>query len=541
VDASPDARVRTDASSPGADAGVRTGASTQALDGATPPPAREDEQTPVQPAQGSCFGRCGMPELLAEPGTCACDPACFARGDCCTDKHELCAVSARAPLCTLTGKERDPALCGTDLGWSFAHDGKLEVLFGDSYGSDCTDPYPNDDSQGSLPLVRPAYLPTALPGEPVACDDLLQLDKKRALLGGETFAPIVLYQDGTALSSYLGETPLTGFSDGANAYLMARRGSTIDNPIYIGVRDPGVAPSQAATRTSYRALVETDAPHLRNPTAVTVASFDPARPEAHDWSAGTGSLLLFGRGNFSGPDARDVYLAQHTLPLVQPDGSASWAPVYFTGLQAGAPTWSADVAQAVPVLANDFERTMQFDVAWVPALDKWVMLYGGDVADWIENKPDNQPRHGALHMRMADAPWGPWTRATPVFWREHAAAFMHCDAPADSPTRAGCDVDDLPDDPEHSYSVGSWAPQLLDFPGCISGDLRPSQPNFVPGGVLPCTGAQRGNLYAASFVEPWTADLAGDQGYPHAATLYFLVSTWMPYQVILASLTVHLP
>ncbi len=476
----------------------------------------EDAGATQGPRPGSCYGRCGTPELLADHAACACDPGCFTREDCCADKHELCAVSARTPLCTLTGRELDPAQWGADLGWTFAHDGQVEVLFGDSYGYDGTDPFPHDDSQGTLPLARPELIP-ARPTGPLACGSLLQLDKKPAPLGRQTFAPTLLYEEGAALSSSLGETPLTGFSDGAHAYLIARRGHTIDTPIYIGWRDPSAAPGIKQTRTIYRSGVKVDMPHFRNPTAVTVDA----------------TLYLFGRGNFAGEDATRVYLARHDLPLVH-DAGMRWTPSYFTGLTADGPRWSQDAAQAQPILSGDFQRTMQFDVAWVSQLNKWVMLYGGDVADWIDAASDaDQPRHGALHMRMADAPWGPWTRPAPVFWREHAAAFLHCDD--------GCDLDELPDDPDHGYAPGSWAPQLRDFPGCIRGSLTPSQPNFVPGSVLPCAGAQRGNLYGPSMLESWTADLAGDQGYPHAATLYFLVSTWMPYQVILASLTVHLP
>lgn len=533
--------VAADASLPGrAEAGspeeprpIADASSALPSDAGSPPNAEA-------PAEGSCFGRCGMPELLGDAEACACDPGCYTRGDCCADKHELCAVSTRTALCTLTGREIDRAVCGTDLGWSFVHDDKIEVMFGDSYGSDCMDPYPNDDSQATLPLARPALIPTQ-PSGPVACGSLLEIDKKPALFGGDTFAPILLYQNGAALSSFLGETPLTGFSDGEHAYLVARRGDTIDNPIYIGFRDPTAAPNASPARTIYRAGVEVDMPRFRNPTAVTVAHYDPAEPSRNDWSAGSHTLLLFGRGDFSGPNARDVYLAQHRLPLVQPDGSMQWTPSYFAGLSADGPTWTSEVSQAQPVLANDFQRTMQFDVAWFPELQKWVMLYGGDVADWIDAQTNSdQPRHGALHMRLADAPWGPWSAATPVFWREHAAAFMHCDAPAGA-QGSGCDLDALPDDPAHSYAPGTWAPQLLDFPGCIPGSLTPSQPNFMPGSVVPCLGSQRGNLYGPSFLTPWTANLAGDQGYAHAATLYFVVSTWMPYQVILASLTVHLP
>jgi hypothetical protein len=467
---------------------------------------------------------------------------CHTRADCCTDKHELCAVSERAPLCTLTGVSLDSALCGTDLGWSFSHGDHIEVLYGDSYGSDCLDPYPNDDSQGTLPLARPAQLPTRLPAQPISCAGLLALDK-RAGPRAQTFAPILLYEGQSALSSYLGETPLTGFSDGEHAYMIARRGSKIGDPIYVGFRDPSAAPGVSPDRTVYRVGQSYASQHFQNPSAATVKRFVPDDPAQNDYGPGTHSLLLFGRGDFAGPHSRELYLAQQRLPLLQSDGRLAWAPSYFAGLVRGEPTWSADEKAAVAVLANDFERPQQTEVAWVPALAKWVMLYGGDVADWIDDTPSDQPRHGAIHMRLADHPWGPWSRATPVFWREHAAAFLHCDAPATaaSGNRAGCDLDELPNDPAHSYSTGPWGPQLLDFPGCIGGDLSPSQPNFQLGGLVPCAGSQRGNFYAPSLIDSWTVDLAGDQGYAHAATLYFMVSTWMPYQVILASLTVHLP
>lgn len=537
--------------------GLRDAGTAAAVDGGRQAPASDASSTSsgsstkdagkTSAAAGSCFGRCGAPELLAMAADCACDVGCLARGECCEDKHELCSVSERSPLCTLTGLALDPALCGTDLGWSFSHEDHVEVLYGDSYAADCVDPYPNDDAQGTLPLLRPTLLPTRLPAQPVSCNGLLSLDKRAPATAQNgrpaSFAPILQYQGASALSSFLSETPLTGFSDGEHAYMIARRGNDIADPIYVSVRDPSASPNVSPGRTVYRVGQTYASSHFQNPTAATVKNFVPDDPSQNDYGPGAHTLLLFGRGNFAGIAGREVHLAQQRLPLLQPDGRFVWSPQYFAGMRDGKPSWTSDEKAAVAVLSNDFERVMQMEVAWVPALAKWIMLYGGDVADWLDDTPNDQPRHGAIHMRTADQPWGPWTRATPVFWREHAAAFLHCDAPA-APTpgnRAGCDLDELPNDPAHSYSPGTWGPQLLDFPGCIGGDLTPSQPNFQPGGILPCGGSQRGNLYAPSLIDSWTADLAGDQGYAHAATMYFMVSTWMPYQVILASLTVHLP
>ena len=534
-----------------AGSGAQTDGSTRSelplADGASAanslPAALPDGST--RASAGSCYGRCGAPELLSVAGDCACDVGCLRRGDCCADKHVLCSVTAQSALCTLTGFALDKALAGTDLGFSFAHDDHVEILFGDSYGADGSDPYPNDDSQGTLPLARPAMLPTALPSPPIECQGLLTLDKTKSG-SADTFAPIRLYEDKISLSSWISETPLTGFSDGAHAYMIARRGSTIDEPTYITVRDPSAAPTVQPARTVYRVGLRYAAKHFKNPTAATVARFDPAAPDKHDYGPGAAVLFLFGRGNFAGADSRELYLSQQPLPLAKDDGSFAWAPQYFAGFaddQHAVPRWTSDEQAAVPVLSNDVVRPMQHDVTWVPALAKWVMLYGGDVADWIDASPNDKPRHGSILLRFADHPWGPWSRATPAFWREHAAPYLHCDAPA-KPAEgmtAGCDLDELPDDPQHSYAPGDWGSTLLDFPGCIATDLKPSQPNFQGDGVVPCLGAQRGNLYAPSVLDTWTADLAGDQGYAHAAMLYFTLATWMPYQVILASLTVHLP
>jgi hypothetical protein len=507
---------------------------TARLDGGS----RVDASPPPNGPSGSCYGRCGAPELLAIDAACACDMACLQRGDCCADKHALCAVSARAPLCTLTGAALDPSLLGTDLGWSFVHEGKLEVLFGDSYDATGRDPYPYDDAQGTLPRERPARVPNRALPEAVDCSGLLTLDKL-----GDSFAPIRLFEAGRPLSSWLSETPLAGFSDGAHAYLLARRGDNIEDPIYVAVRDSAVAPSEVPARTAYRVGTSYRSRHFQNVSALSVARFDPADPLQHDYEAGGGALFMFGRDHFSGAASRALYLAHQALPLLQPDGSFVFAPSYFAGLDHGVPTFSPDEARAVPVLSDDFERPQQTEVAFVPALGKWVMLYGGDVADWLDATPNDQPRHGAIHMRLADDPWGPWTAAAPALFREHAAAYLHCDAPADpgADQAAGCDLDELPDDPRHSYSSGAWGAGWLDFAGCIDRELSPRQPNFMSGGLVPCLGRQRGNLYAPSLLDSWTADLAGDAGYAHAATLYFLVSTWMPYQVIVAALTVHLP
>jgi hypothetical protein len=82
----------------------------------------------------------------------------------------------------------------------------------------------------------------------------------------------------------------------------------------------------------------------------------------------------------------------------------------------------------------------------------------------------------------------------------------------------------------------------LEFPGCRTDKPVPVQPNLMPGALpIPCTGPQRGNLYAPNIIGSWTEALSAKDGYAHAAKLYVNLSTWAPYQVILTELTVRLP
>ncbi len=97
-------------------------------------------------------------------------------------------------------------LYGTDLGWTFEHQGQLIMLFGDTWRharSLCDGEPRNDDTQATLPLAAPAGVPP-----------LTFLTKSD--VPGE-FAPILLSRGAASLSLAYGQVPLTGFSDGADA------------------------------------------------------------------------------------------------------------------------------------------------------------------------------------------------------------------------------------------------------------------------------------------------------------------------------------
>jgi hypothetical protein len=99
-------------------------------------------------------------------------------------------------------------LFGTDLGWTFEHRGELSVLFGDTMPTArfyCDTPRPDqDDTLAALPLQPGADVPplrfVTVPGQ------------------ATQLATIRVNRAGVALKMGVGNTPLTGWSDGQSAF-----------------------------------------------------------------------------------------------------------------------------------------------------------------------------------------------------------------------------------------------------------------------------------------------------------------------------------
>jgi hypothetical protein len=163
-----------------------------------------------------------------------------------------------------------------------------------------------------------------------------------------------------------------------------------------------------------------------NMTARTVRAWTGASA-GNDYAPGHDTLLIWGRPGFVGEHGREaqLYLMTHTLPLSRDaDGQLSFTPSYFAGVDAatGEPTWSSRESEAKP-LALDGKRggdpheqvqiVNQMSISWVGApIDKWVMLYGGDVSPFLIADADNaygSRTKGAVTLRYADQPWGPWS------------------------------------------------------------------------------------------------------------------------------------
>lgn len=230
-----------------------------------------------------------------------------------------------------------------------------------------------------------------------------------------------------------------------------------------------------------------------------------------------GRALLFGRPGFLGTAARSLplYLAYVDLPWSE----ASLQLHFFSGFaDAGEPVFSDSEQDAVPLdlAAGDGDPLEPFDVInqstirYVPQLQRWIMLYGGGIstmpripllqcgvaeifapADCAQARVGN----GAIRVRWASAPWGPWSR------------------PDDVVVAGEVDGAELTD----QYGPGG----LLRHPGCTVEGCAPHQglPNFVDD--------EYGFFYAPNLIEPWTRL---EDGRIH---FYWNVSTWDPYRIVL--------
>lgn len=144
---------------------------------------------------------------------------------------------------------------------------------------------------------------------------------------------------------------------------------------------------------------------------------------------------------------------------------------YFTGLDSHShPEWGTTEDSAAPLFVHNVLG--EFSVAYVKQVGRYVMLY---------NSTD--PR--GIIMRSASKPWGPWSDATMIFepWRDNGYGhFMHI------PPKFNKGVDDHLSDPGRE---DTW-----------------------------------GGEYGPYIISRYTKGKKGE------CRLYFTMSTWNPYQVM---------
>lgn len=372
-----------------------------------------------------------------------------------------------------------------------------------------------------------------LRNEPVRCDQAGQCgggfscDRdlgQCAPVDGELSAPCVL---GTASCWCIRVAPGLCQDRTSSVYDDTERGRSQA----VVMRQPvGNALHDDPTRFASRAW---DTRRFYNATVRAVRDFDASRRsgEGNDYrppvaghTPAREGVFVWGRPSFGGVRAngRDaqLYLAWVPMPEYHEGGQFAWEPSYFIGLEAdGRPRFGPNEVEARPLdldastdghqpeEANDVVGQMA--IAWVPSLGRFVMMYGGGIgteftkmlfgADIDAMTPDPL---GSLFIRYARDPWGPW-----------------------SP-------------PERLITSGNPSRGIPGHygPGGLLYDADCKQPLCVPGEFAFLKPNERGRLYAPNIIDPWT--MARPDG---ATDLYWHVSTWNPYQVVLMRTRLQLP
>lgn len=255
-------------------------------------------------------------------------------------------------------------------------------------------------------------------------------------------------------------------------------------------------------------------------TARTVADFT-GRVTGNDYGPGDGSLFIWGRPGFIGEDGRSahLYFATHELPFALEEDRIDFHPQYFAGLdrETGEPIWSelqsdakslaldgaigGDPYEAVPMVGH-------MTISWLgPPIEKWVLLYGGDLVDYLLSDPEANryaPSPGSIIIRFADFPWGPWTAPVPHL------------------------VPGSPFEVDDCYGPGG----ILYHPGCSDDAThlcaRPNPHRPLDTVALGCilSVPDPGRLYAPNIIDSYT--MPNSQG---GLDMYWNVSTWNPYTV----------
>ncbi len=375
-------------------------------------------------------------------------------------------------------------LVGTDRGYSFEHHGKLFFLFGDSSPSGTFNGHPNaqvDAPRDTLDNDAIAFVADS------AVHPLLSLDFVTDSIGAFK-NPVVLDSAGRhAITLRTNETPIAGFSDGGKMYVVFGTDNLRSNP------PGGPSNPNGAARRSVVAVSEDDGNTFHY---------------AYNFSTWPGSKFIdmsIARGQdgyiyFWGTQGDSLFRKSPPFLARKPEGSMgdSTAIEYLRGvLPNGTPLFGPSEADASPIFHDSIPASgggMQVadcmgevGVEWNSFVHRWIMLY---------NSSNNSPGHPrGIWMRAAEEPWGPWSLPQTIFNADSDNGLCYFIHRAVTPQQPACDT--------------------LSNPGRV--------------------GIQGGG-YAPFFISGLTT---GNEALG-TSTIYFVLSTWNPYNVVILKSNIQL-
>ena len=467
--------------------------------------------------------------------------------------EEVCPLVMPPEPGRVTGAQVDSGgvpLYGTDLGRSYRdHSGALRILFGDTWPGISQNPLhphacintPSDDTEAVLELPEPwdgrscPRLRFETEGDALSYTTLHRWDGARVRLGALS-VPIAAFDDGQRewalfyatggqscvlgacpdhLDPRAGELSCAPIADPIPRHacvddsgIQGRNSAIWDARLAVYLHVAARDPRRKTAFTSHHAFLTNK---FQVAAARTVARFEPEHPELADYRSGHGDLLVWGRPGFDarGGGRAGLHLLHHELPLrVGDDGRLRWRPRFFRGFDArGRPLFSERQRDAVPLPERPIDPAGHTSMGYVAELERWVMLTGGAMPGALNAEGDDasapQPAPGAIHLRLSEHPWGPFSDAQPVLTRRQAARHLVCDARGEP---EGCR-------PPPAVPIRHLCVELYDRGG-------------------------PGRLYGPNIIEQLTR---AAEGGGRSADIYWNVSTWHPYGVLLERTRVTLP
>jgi hypothetical protein len=252
---------------------------------------------------------------------------------------------------------------GTDLGYSFDHEGRVYFLFGDTVGG------------AGRALDTIAVTDARDP------EDGVRLDFLTAAKG----LYLTIQPRGVSMGAF--EVPVSGISLRGQAYVVVSTNHSPDRSTDRSVLTKFIPPG---TFQPLRTISQLPAGRFikmsLHAEPSPIAGLPPGGP----------FILIWGTGMYRQSDAFLAIVPAASFETGQ-------GTQYFAGLDArGATLWSANETDAKPIVTNG--TIGDLSVTWCGDLDLWLMTF------------DSRPpaRHGVL-FSYASAPWGPWSERQVIF------------------------------------------------------------------------------------------------------------------------------
>jgi hypothetical protein len=304
-------------------------------------------------------------------------------------------------------------ILGTDLGYSFEHDGLVYFLFGDTLGRG------GGDAIASSRTRRP--------------EDGLKLDFLTEPGGNY----LKVAPPGIDMTGF--NVPVSGISLGGKVYVVVKTGHSRDR-----------RPTEYSVLTRFDPAKGSFTP-LRTmsklPEGRTIFMSLRREPEAIPGLPTGGPYVLVW--------SAAVYRKSDAYLSVVPEASfeTGAGTRFFAGLDRGRiPAWSDKESEARPIVEHP--TIGDLSVTWAAPLRQWVMLYDS------RNPP-------GIVFRSSATPWGPWSAPQHVLTPSDAPAFIH--RPGRNDGVAGPILIEGRPDPE-TVPGGAYAPYVIERFTKLEGD-----------------------------------------------------------------------